>query len=251
MTPCAWKRRLPRVTVGVALGLMMMLAWGQHARGEQDTVEVLRSPHLLEARPKSKDISLAEYSKLKQEYIRRNEHWRPGSALTYDVRTWRGDRRGHWLTLDSFDETHAWVAELTQYRSKGWDWVVRWRLMRSTEADAELEIPRILEERARVVAGVRYGMSVAEVFALKERHYRSHPCQAAGSGYLVYDNVRFSVTGWWSDSKGRVGGVEATSDRTKEYMKGTRYEDEEPPQTQPTVAEPIGGADPRASGGTP
>lgn len=249
--------RMPRVTVGLAVGLLSMLVRGQQARGQEGTVDVMERPGIAKDRPEPRDISLAEYREIKQDYIRKNERWTPGHALTYRVREPGETEPGRWrnyeLTLDSFDQTHAWVAELTQYGGKfgSQDWVARYRLERSAEADSELGIPRIIEERARVVAGVRYGMSVDEVIALKGRHYRSLRVQEGGSGALVYDDVTVSFRDRWSHRNGRVVRVDATTDRTKDHMSGTRYEDEESPQTEPTVAEPVGGADPRTSGGTP
>lgn len=242
MMLCPSEQRMPRVTVGVAVGLLAVLAWGQQPMGEQTTVlEILDRPQFLQSRPESKDISLADYRKLRDECIRRNGHWKPGSALTYEEsepgEKAPGRERRYWLTLESFDETHGWVAELTQYRSKGWDWVARYRLERSTEADGELGITRILEERARVVGGVKYGMTVEEVLRLKGRHYKADHHQEAGSADFVYDDVKASVRGLGPNMEGRVVHVEATTDLTREYMTDIPYEDERPPKGKCTTAE--------------
>jgi len=171
-------------------------------------------------------MSFEEYTALKTEYARRHEHYKPGYAITYRRKegdSWRGFR----LTLESFDDDTIWIAELTQYKSKGWDWIARYRLERSSEVDKEFRIHQILDERSRVVGGVKYGMAVDDVLAKKGRHYKRNVHAEAGSEDLIYDDIKVSVRGWWPGrEKGRVVRVEPTTERTKKFMKDIPYEDE-------------------------
>ena len=68
-------------------------------------------------------------------------------------------------------------------------------------------------------------MAIAEVIKKKGRHYKINSHQAMGSAHLVYDDVTVDVRNWWSDAKGRVVHVEATTDRMKEFMKDIPYHD--------------------------
>ncbi len=61
--------------------------------------------------------------------------------------------------MDSFDDSFAWVAVVTQYKSIAWNWEERYKLRRSAETDEELGIPEILKERQKVIGGVRHGMT--------------------------------------------------------------------------------------------
>lgn len=183
-------------------------------------------PALRDAAPDARETSFEEYTVLKAEYARRHEHYKPGYAITYHLKE-GDDWRGYWLTLESFDDDSIWIAELTQYESKVWEWIARYRLERSPEVDEEFRIHQILEERSRVLGGVKYGMAVEEVLAKKGRHYKCRGHQEAGSADLIYDDIKVSVRGWWPGSgKGRVVRVEPTAELTKESMKDVPYEDE-------------------------
>ena len=195
-------------------------------RQRQTVLEILDRPAFRDAAPGAREMSFEEYTALKAEYARRHEHYKPGYAITY--RRKEGDGwRGYWLTLESFDDDSIWIAELTQYKSKGWDWIARYRLERSPEVDEEFRIHQILEERSRVLGGVKYGMAVDEVLAKKGRHYKRKVHAEGGSADLIYDDIKVSVRGWRPGSgKGRVVRVEPTAERTKEFMKDVPYEDE-------------------------
>jgi hypothetical protein len=176
--------------------------------------------------PPEKKISLEEYRKIKNNYISNNERWRSGFAFTY--RTKEDDGwRGYWLALVSFDSKNAWIAELTQFDSKGWDWIAQYHLDRCNEVDKDFVIAKIEEERSKVVGGVQYGMRVADVIQLKGRHFKVNNHTEAGSADIVYDDTKITVRQWWPGiNTGRVVGVEAASNQTNEYMKNIPYEDE-------------------------
>jgi len=183
-------------------------------------------PAFCDAAPGAREISFEEYTALKAEYARRHEHYKPGYAITYR-RKEDDDWRLYWLTLESFDDDSIWIAELAQYESKGWEWIARYRLERSPEVDEEFRIHQILEERSRVLGGVKYGMSVEDVLAKKGRHYKCNFHAMAGSAYLIYDDIKVSVYGWWPGSgTGRVIHVEPTTEQMKESMNDVPYEDE-------------------------
>jgi hypothetical protein len=191
-----------------------------------DILESLDRPAFIAAMPAEKKITLDEYKKIKNKYISSNEHWRPGFAFTY--RTKEGDEwRAYYMTLVSFNSKNAWIAELTQFKSKGWDWIAVYNLDRCDEVDKDFAIAKIEEGRSKVVGGVGYGMSVADVIQLKGKHFKVHQHAEEGSANLVYDDVNINVRRWSpGDNTGRVVGVEATSNQTKEYMKDIPYEDE-------------------------
>jgi hypothetical protein len=189
-------------------------------------MESLERPLFRDAMPPAKQISLEEYRKLKAEYIRKSERWRPGGSLRYHIRE-ADDWRTYSLRLESFDDDNVWVAELTQYKSKGWDWVARYQLDRSPHVDEEFAIPQILQGRSRVIGGVKYGMTVDEVIAKKGGHYKINWHAEAGSAHLVYDDVKVSVRQWSPPrGGGRVVDVEPTTNRTMEFLKDVPYEDE-------------------------
>jgi len=195
-------------------------------RQRHTVLEILDSPAVRDAAPGAREMSFEKYTALKAEYARRHEHYKPGYAITYR-RKEGDDWRGYWLTLESFGDDSIWIAELTQYESKGWDWIARYRLERSPEVDEEFRIHQILEERSRVLGGVKYGMAVDEVLAKKGRHYKCNVHAESGSADLIYDDIKVSVRGWWPGSgKGRIVRVEPTAERTKEFMKDVPYEDE-------------------------
>jgi hypothetical protein len=232
-----------RYVLGV---LCLMLLWGcpkgEHSKSSApDTVsnegaaelrqrhtvlEILERPVFRDAAPVATEISFEKYTILKAEYVRKCEHYRPGGNITYYQKEGDGSR-AYCLRLESFDNDSVWVAELTQFKSKAGDWLARYRLKRSPEVDREFRIPQILEERSKVVGGVKYGMSVDEVLDKKGMHYKNLNHQEAGSSELVYDDIDVSVRGWRPGSgKGRVVGVRLTSERMKEFMKKFPYEDE-------------------------
>ena len=195
-------------------------------RQRHTVLEILDRPAFRDAAPVATEISFEKYGSIKAEYAEKNEHYEPGYAITYR-RKEADDWRGYWLTLESFDDDSVWIAELTQYKSKGWDWIARYRLKRSPEVDEEFGIHHILEERSKVLGGVKYGMAVDEMLAKKGKHYKVNHHAASGSADLIYNDVKVSVSGWEPGSgKGRVVSVEPTTERMKEFMKNVPYKDE-------------------------
>jgi hypothetical protein len=189
-------------------------------------LEILDRPAFREAAPDAREMSFDEYLALKAEYARKHEHYQSGYAITYEQKE-GDDSRSYWLELESFDDDSLWIAELTQYKSKGWDWIARYRLERSPVVDKEFGISGILEARLKILGGVRYGMAVDEVIAKKGKHYKVLYHAEAGSAYLYYDDVKVSVRGWSGRSGGgRVVGVEPIEERMREFMKSFPYEDE-------------------------
>jgi len=189
-------------------------------------LDILDRPAFRDAAPIATEISFERYTKLKTEYTRKHENYRPGSAITYRQKE-GDDWRGYWLTLESFDDDSVWIAELTQYKSKGWDWIARYQLERSPAVDAEFRLQKILEERSKVISGIKYGMAAAEVLAIKGHHYKVNHHAEAGSAYLIYDDIEVSVRGWEPVSEsGRVVGIRSTTEQMNEFMKDIPYEDE-------------------------
>ena len=128
-----------------------------------------------------KDISLAEYLKLEAEH---KKHKRQTFKTTGSVRGIPN------FGLVAFDETTAEVALLIQpERSKVWKCLARYRLKRNAKVDKALYIDRRIEERTRVIGGVRYGMSLEEVYGKKGQPDSRRPFQLEGSGGLVYPDV--------------------------------------------------------------
>ena len=170
--------------------------------------------------PAATDIDSKEYEKLKTEHP-------PQKADTLG----KEEPGAHVLVLDSFDESSLWVSVVTQHESKVWQWEKRYKLRRDAETDNELGIPQILKARQEVIAGdagVKCDMTVVEVIVKKGWHYKVNSHQLAGSAQLVYDDVTVDVRDWWTDAKGRVVHVEATTDRMKVNLKDLPYADELP-----------------------
>jgi len=195
-------------------------------RQRHTVLEILDRPAFRDAAPVAREMSFEKYTALKAEYARRHEDYKPGYAITY--RRKEGDGwREYWLTLESFDNDSIWIAELTQYKSKGWDWIARYQLERSPEVDSEFRIQEILEERSNVISGIKYGMMVEEVLAKKGKHYKVSSHAENGSADLIYDDIEVSVREWEPVSgRGRVVGIRSTTERMKEFMKDIPYEDE-------------------------
>ncbi len=189
-------------------------------------MEILDRPAFREAMPVAQGISPEQYRQIRDKYTTNNPAWRAGSALTYRVR--EGDEwRTCWLALVLFDRTRATIAELMQFRSKGWDWVAAYEADRSSEIEADFGVERILAERAKVVGGVQYGMSVADVIGRKGRHFKVSLHAEEGSARLVYDDVAVGVRQWHAGGDaGRVVGVEPVTDEFAAEMKDIPYEDE-------------------------
>ena len=160
----------------------------------QIVLGILDRDEFREAMPPDTEVSLEEYYKLKARYAEKHGNWDFRYALTFREKEGE-DWRKYWLRLESFDENSVWIAELTQYRSKGWDWIARYRIKRTLEVDKEFKIRQILEKRSKVIGGIKYGMSVDKVLALKGEHYKIHRHAEAGSAYLIYDDVKVSVRG--------------------------------------------------------
>jgi hypothetical protein len=192
----------------------------------QVVLDILDRPGFRAAMPPEKKITLEEYRKIKNKYISNNERWRPGFAFTYSTKE-DDEWRGYDMSLVSFNSKSAWIAELTQFKSKGWDWIALYNVDRCDEVDKDFDIAKIADERSKVIGGVWYGMRVADVIQLKGKHFKVHNHAEVGSANLVYDDVNISVRQWSSgDNTGCVVGVETTSNQIKEYMKDIPYEDE-------------------------
>jgi len=189
-------------------------------------MEILDRPAFQEAMPVAQAISLEQYRQIRDRYVTSNQAWRAGSAFTYRVKE-QDEWRNYWLALVSFDRARATIAELTQFQSKGWDWVAAYQVDRSGEIDADFGVERIVAERARVIGGVWYGMRVNDVIGRKGRHFKIEFHAEAGSAALVYDDVRVSVRQWHAGSDaGRVVAVEPVTDEFAAEMKDVPYEDE-------------------------
>ena len=167
--------------------------------------------------PNAMPLTLEDYRVLKAEYAR------PENRGTKEGESWRYFT----LTLVSFDASTAVVGVLSQYQSKTWTWVKRFEIKRAAEADEELGIKRIQPERAAVIGGVRHGMRVDEVIALRGQHYKVNHHQAEGSADLLYDDVKVGVRDWQAARKGgRVVSVEKATEEMKQHWKDLPYEDE-------------------------
>ena len=95
--------------------------------------------------------------------------------------------------LAGFDNSYAYIGEITQYKSKGWVWIKRYKLKRDSRVDAEWGIKEIIEERSQVRGGVKYGMSVKDMLRIKGRPARVILHAAGGSEGWVYEDVKVSV----------------------------------------------------------
>jgi len=165
--------------------------------------------------PPARSISVKAYVALKAKY-----------ALPEERRKREGDGwRTYDLILESFDDTTATVAVVTQYRSKGWNWVHRYTLERGEEADKALGIPELLAARARVIGGVKYGMTLRQVFARKGLHCKINRHAAGGSATFIYDDVAVHVEGWDNRAGGRVVSVTPATDGVKEGARDLPYLD--------------------------
>ncbi|KPJ52272.1 MAG: hypothetical protein AMS16_06610 [Planctomycetes bacterium DG_58] len=184
-------------------------------RGPDSAYHELGGRYIVGKAPPAKRISLKAYTALKAKY-----------ALPEARRTREGDGwRSYDLILDSFDKTTATVAVVTQYKSKGWNWVHRYRLERGEEADRALGIPEVLAARARVIGGVKYGMTLRQVFAKKGLHCKVNRHAAPGSVTFIYDDVVVHVQGWDGRAKGRVVSVAPATDAVKEDARHLPYLD--------------------------
>jgi len=181
--------------------------------------------------PPARPISLAEYTAIKLEYARAHGDRDAKYALVYEVGE-GGSKRGYWLTLAAFDDERVWVAELTQHKSKAWNWIALYVLARNVEVDKEFQIAEILHERTKVLGGVQCGMTVDEVLARKGNHFKVHHHQVAGSASLVYDDITVSVRDWHG-TNGTVTRVEPTTDDMRDFIRHIPYEDEPGKVVQP------------------
>jgi G:T-mismatch repair DNA endonuclease (very short patch repair protein) len=189
-------------------------------------MEMLDRPAFPEAMPAAEPMKLEQYQTLRDKCVSGNPAWRPESAFTYRVEE-GGQWRSYWLALVSFDRARATIAELTQFQSRGWDWIAVYHVDRCDEIDADFGIDRILTERAQLIGGVRYGMSVADVIHRKGAHFKVNHHAEAGSGDLVYDDVSVSVRDWWPGvDRGRVVRVAPMTDSVAVSMREVPYEDE-------------------------
>ena len=219
-------RARKRTSRAVAEGDSGSAALNQDPNEIHVAMEILDRPAFREAMPAGQRITLREYEGIKDKYIRNNPAWRPGFALTYRVRE-EDQWRGYWLALVSFESARATIAELTQFQSRGWDWIAVYHVDRCSGLDGDFAIGQILADRARVVGGVQYGMRAAEVIQRKGQHFKVHNHAESGSATLVYDDVRVGVRQWHPGTdRGRVTRVEPTTDQIKAYMKDIPYEDE-------------------------
>ncbi len=189
-------------------------------------METLDRPAFREAMPAAQPMALEQYRATRDKYIASHPTWRPGLAFTYRVR--EGDQwRAYHLALVSFDRRRATIAELTQFRSRGWDWIAVYDVDRGDEIDSDFDIERILAERAHVIGGVQYGMNVTDVIQRKGRHFKVNHHAEEGSADLVYDDVKVSVRQWSpGGNRGRVVRVTPMTGSIATHMKDVPYEDE-------------------------
>ncbi len=175
-------------------------------------LEMIDRQLMRDTMPESKKITLEDYIKLKERFIRKKENYKPGYALTYTEKS--GNKPGsYWLTLESFDDNWVWIAELRQYKSKGWDWITRYQIERNSQVDEEFQINGIIRERSKVVSGIKYGMSVGEVISMKGEPKQINQHQELGSADLIYDDIIVSVRQWWPGrDTGRVIRVQPIKD---------------------------------------
>jgi hypothetical protein len=183
--------------------------------------------------PTARIINLDAYRKLKSHYIARDMqkdiHVKP-PRFVYRIKEddhWRS----HMLCLVSFDNHSAWVGELTSYGSKQstWDWVARYRFARSPAVDKELGIPGIIAERSKVIGGVKYGMTVAQLLDSKGMHFRAADRQEPGTFSFFFDDVVVTVKGWRRGTKeGKVIRTEPMTEHIQQYnwLSDLPYEDE-------------------------
>jgi len=191
----------------------------------QVVLEIPDRPAFRDAMPPGKKITLEEYRKLKNKYISDKENWRPGFGFTYRTKE-NGKWREYQMALVSFNSKTAWIAELTSIHIKaGWDWIALYNLSRCDEVDKDFAIAKIVEERSKVVGGVQYGMSVADVIQLKSKHYKVGTPADVGTSILVYDDVTIRVR-QRAHGDNRVVQVTPTSNQPQEYMKDIPYQDE-------------------------
>ena len=150
--------------------------------------------------PVAETMSLEEYLTLKEEYIQKRG--RAGDyALIYREKE-EGEWRVFWLMLDSFDSSYAYIGEITQYKSKGWDWIKQYKIKRSPDVDRELRITEIINKRSQVIGGIKYGMSVKDVLRIKGKPQKVITHARGGTRTWIYDDAKVSV---W-DYDGKEGG---------------------------------------------
>lgn len=181
------------------------------------------------AAPTAQIINLDAYRKLKSEYTAKGEQVRPWRS-SYRVRE-DDNWRSHTLCLVSFDNRWACLGELTSYRNMQsvWDWVARYRLARSPAVDQELGIPSILAEHSKVIGGVKYGMTVAQLLDRKGMHFKAADHQEPGTFTFLFNDVIVTVKGWRHGTKeGRVVRAEPITERFQHYnyFRDFPYEDE-------------------------
>jgi len=174
----------------------------------QIVLEMIDRKAMRDTMPEPKVITFEEYIKTKDKYILKMRNYKPGYALTYEEKS--GDKPGgYWLTLESFDDKWVWIADLRQYKSKGWDWIGRFQIERNSQVDEEFQINSIIKARSQIIGGVRYGMPVGEVISMKGEPKEINVHQEGGSADLIYDDVIVSVRQWVqrNNTTGRVIGV--------------------------------------------
>jgi hypothetical protein len=179
--------------------------------------------------PTTQSINLDAYLKLKLAYTAKGSQVKPWRSL-YHVNE-GDDRRSHMLCLVSFDNRWAWIGELTSFKTKEstWDWVARYRLARGPAVDQELGIPDILAERSKIIGGVKYGMTVAQLIGKKGVHFKAADHQEPGTYTLFFNDVVVTVRGWRPGTKeGRVVRAEPMTEHIKQYnwLRDLPYEDE-------------------------
>lgn len=180
--------------------------------------------------PTAQTIDLDTYRKLKSAYLAKGGQVSPPGHVTY--RTVEDDDwRSHMLCLVSFDDRWATVGELTSYKSKqhGWEWVASYRIARNPAVDEEFGIPDIVAKRSRVIGGVTYGMTVAELLARKGMHFKAASHQMPGACSFFFEDVIVTVKGWRPGTQeGSVVRVKPVTEFTQQYkwLGELPYEDE-------------------------
>jgi len=163
--------------------------------GYNRVMVILDRPHFRLMAPPSRKISFDQYQEIKASYIAKNEYWWFGLLL--GSRDTEGSRWRR-MELEAFDDKKVWVSEVIRDVSRkrhGWDWIARYRLDRNAQIDKKLHIARVVEERAKVIGGVKYGMTSEEVVALKGQPLKIIE-DPVGNAELRYDDVSVYIRMW-------------------------------------------------------
>jgi len=169
--------------------------------------------------PDFKEITFEQFQELKKKY-------------KYPLRTnikLGKDWRSYALTLESFDESFVDFALLMQYKSKGWQWLERYKLIRDKSKDEETGVSNVIRRLRKRMGGIEVGMTITEVIQKKGKHFKIN-YGSAGPCHLVYDDITIHVYGMFVGknwiTNGVVTDIKSTSNRMKERMSRNRYQDD-------------------------